>query len=384
MTSPDLAPTSAFTYTEPDARVADIEAEVAAAQRAGLSATLTTEAGLPYQVRAAVRVDNQWQFHPRKYCLGLAKAIIAAGGVIYEQTRAVKCDRSFSTVTTDRGNIHARTIVLATHLPFPNDGAYFARVTPERSYLIAARVNGDRPSGMYISIDEPVRSVRSTADGWLLVGGEGHKVGQLDDTTTAYDKLERWARERFDVTSIGYRWSAQDYRTSDGLPYIGRLTPKSDRLFMATGYSKWGITNGTAAAMILADLIQGRANPWATTFDSTRVALRQSAKNLATQNLDVAKHFVGDRIATLRPPSIEHLAPGTGGIVDLEGDTVAAFRADDGTVHGVSATCTHLGCQVKFNTAERTWDCPCHGSRFDVDGRVLEGPAVSDLARKGP
>jgi glycine/D-amino acid oxidase-like deaminating enzyme/nitrite reductase/ring-hydroxylating ferredoxin subunit len=378
----DLESAAAYTYTESDERAGDIEAEVSAAQRAGLAASLTTDTDLPYEIRAAVRVDGQYQFHPRKYCLGLAGAIARAGGGVYQRTRALDLDQSAMTVTTDRATIRAGTVVLATHLPFPADGAYFARVEAERSYALAARVAGDRVRGMYISADEPTRSVRSTADGLLLVGGESHKVGQDDDTRERHANLERWARETFDLTSIEFRWSAQDYRTADGLPYVGRLTSGSKRVFTATGYGKWGMTNGTAAAMILSDLIQGRENPWASTFDSTRIALRQSARRLVSENVDVAKRLVGDRLASLSPSSIESLEPGTGAIVKLDGQTVAGYRADDGTLHALSATCTHLGCQVRFNTAERTWDCPCHGSRFDVEGQVLEGPAVKDLVRK--
>jgi len=378
----DLERAPAYTYTESDANVADIEAEVAAAQRAGLSAALTTDTDLPYGIRAGVRVDDQWQFHPRKYCLGLADGIVAAGGRIFEHSRAVEIDEENATVTTARGSVHAGTIVVATHLPFSLDGAFFTRVEPERSYVLGLRVNGARPGGMYISVDEPVRSVRSTADGYVLVGGEGHKVGQDDDTEQRYAALERWARERFDVASFDYRWSAQDYRTVDGLPYVGRSTPGSERVFIATGYGKWGMTNGTVAAMILAELVQDREHPWAKTFDSTRVALRQSAPKFVSTNLDVAKHFVGDRVASVGAPRVEDLPVGAGGIVERNGETVAAFRAEDGSVRAVSATCTHLACRVAFNTAERTWDCPCHGSRFDIDGRVLEGPAVEDLPRR--
>lgn len=377
-------PADAFTYTEANESVPEIEAEVDAARRAGLPASFTTETGLPYAVRGAIRVGAQAQFHPRLYCLGLAQAIRADGGAVFECTRALHVDDGSATVTTDRGVVQAGAIVLATHLPFPPDGGYFARSEPLRSYALAVRVAGQRPTGMYISIDEPTRSVRSTADGWVIVGGEGHKVGHDDDTTERYRALEAWAQERFAVESIGYRWSAQDYKSADGLPYIGRMTAGSGRTFVATGYGKWGMTNGTVAAVILTDLIQGRDNPWAATFDSTRVALRQSAKQVFSENLDVAKRFVGDRVASLRAGTADELAPGSGGIVELAGERVAAFRDDDGVVHAVSPTCTHLGCQVSFNTAERSWDCPCHGSRFDVDGCVIQGPAVEDLAPKGP
>jgi nitrite reductase/ring-hydroxylating ferredoxin subunit len=179
-----------------------------------------------------------------------------------------------------------------------------------------------------------------------------------------------------------YRWSAQDYKSADGLPFIGRLTAGAERVYVATGFGKWGMTNGTAAAMIIADLIEGRDNPWAETFDATRIAPKQSARAFLRENLDVAKHFVGDRLGSRNLPDAEALTPGTGAIASMNGEKVAAYKEDDGTVHCLSATCTHLGCQVAFNSAERTWDCPCHGSRFDIDGHVLQGPAVQDLAPK--
>ena len=188
-----------------------------------------------------------------------------------------------------------------------------------------------------------------------------------------------WARDRLGAESVEHRWSAQDYTTPDRIPYVGRLSPRSEHVFTATGFGKWGMSNGAAAALLIADAIAGRDNPWAATFDSNRLAIRQSIKGVLSENLDVAKRFVGDRLATRNPPLAASLRPGEGAIVDLEGETVAAFRDDDGTLHAVSATCTHLGCRVNFNAGERTWDCPCHGSRFDTAGRVIEGPATVDL-----
>lgn len=377
-----LEEASSYTYTETDAELASIEAEVAAAQRAGLAVTFTTETDLPYAIRGAVRLDGQAQFHPRRYCLGLADAIVRAGGAVHEHTRALEVHKD-GRVTTDRGELNAELVVLATHIPISDVGAHFARMEPMRSYAGAFHIEGERPSGMYISIDQPTRSIRSTADGYVVVGGEGHKVGHDADTSRRYDALQGWAAERFGAPAFDYRWSAQDYQSADDLPFIGRLTPGSDRVLVATGFGKWGMTNGTVAAMLISDLADGVDNPWAATFDSTRGALRQGGKKLVQMNLDVAQRFVGDRLAHLRPPDIETLAPGEGGIVAQDGHTVAAFRDEDGELHCRSAKCTHLGCQVSFNTAERTWDCPCHGSRFDVDGQVLQGPAVEDLADRG-
>jgi Rieske Fe-S protein len=238
---------------------------------------------------------------------------------------------------------------------------------------------------MLISAGSPTRSVRAVpveGDDLLLVGGEGHRTGAGGDTERRYARLEAFAREHWDVQSVEYRWSAQDNVTVDHVPYVGRLNPREERVFMATGFAKWGMTGGTAAALLLADLLTGRENPWAPLLDPNRLTLRASAPRLIKENLHAGLRFVGDRVSKPGLRAAEELAAGEGDIVRLHDERVAAYRDDDGTLHAVSPTCTHLGCQVNFNAAERSWDCPCHGSRFAPDGSVLQGPAVHRLERK--
>jgi Rieske Fe-S protein len=213
----------------------------------------------------------------------------------------------------------------------------------------------------------------------VLIGGEGHKVGQDPDTRQRYAALEAFVQERFKVVAIRHRWSAQDYMPADGVPYIGRLTPGSPRRVVATGFKKWGMTHATVAAMILRDHITGAENPWARLYDATRLKPKAAAGSLLSENLNVAKRFVGDRLSTLRPPPAETLAPGEAGLRLVDGHKVAAYRDETGQLHAVNARCTHMGCLVSWNTAERSWDCPCHGSRFDTDGRVIQGPAFRPL-----
>jgi nitrite reductase/ring-hydroxylating ferredoxin subunit len=237
---------------------------------------------------------------------------------------------------------------------------------------------------MFISAGSPTRSVRAVpVDGeeLLLVGGEGHRTGEGGDTSARYEALERFAREHWDVESVEYRWSAQDNITIDSVPFVGPITPRNDQILMATGFAKWGMTNGTAAALLLADLVLGRENPYASLFDPNRLSVRASAVSFVRENAPVAWHFVGDR---LRRPSrsLDDLGPGEGDIVRHRGERVAAYRSQDGSLHAVSPVCTHMGCQVTWNRAERSWDCPCHGSRFAVDGSVLQGPAVHGLERR--
>ena len=379
----DFRRAAAYTYTEDPARVGDIQAEVEASQRLGLPASYTETTDLPYPVQAAVRFDHQALFHPRKYCLALAGAIPGEGSHLFEMTRATDVEEGATcVVTTEGGTVRAEHVVLATQIPFLDRGGYFAKTYPSRSYALGVRIDGPVPEGMYLSAEEPTRSVRPHPIGdetFLILGGEGHKVGQDPDTRQRYAALEAWSRERFPVRSIDYRWSAQDYIPADNVPYIGRLTAGSDQIYVATGFKKWGMTTGTLAGMLITDAILGRENPWAALFDATRLDLTHSAKTLITENLDVAKRFVGDRLSTLGAPPVEELPNGEGMIATVDGERVAAYRDERGVVHAVSPVCAHMGCLVTWNSAETTWDCPCHGSRYDYEGRAIQGPTVKDL-----
>ena len=385
----DLRRMAAYTYTESEAQVRGVEAEVAAATRLGLPASLVHETPLPFPVRAAVRFDNQAMFHPRRYCLGLADAIERQGGHIFEQSRADKIETSDRGVIvhTDAGTLEGDRVIQATLLPFDDPGGLFAKTHPSRSYALAARVPGDVPDGMFLGIDEPSRSVRpyqASTGTYLVIGGEAHKTGQDEDTEARFAAIEAWAHERFPaIEQIEHRWSAQDYMPADGIPYVGKATPGNDRMLVAAGFKKWGMTNGTAAAMLLRDLVLGNANAALEVFDATRVRPRQALGELAKQNVDVAARFVGGRLASA--PSLADLAPGQGAVVQVTGGRrLAAFRDEAGALSVLSARCTHMGCLVAFNDAERSWDCPCHGSRFDLAGRVLEGPATEPLAPEPP
>jgi glycine/D-amino acid oxidase-like deaminating enzyme/nitrite reductase/ring-hydroxylating ferredoxin subunit len=373
----------AFAYVTSSRRRPEIEKEVEVAREAGLPADLVEDTPLPYAVGAAVRFGHQAEFHPRRYLLGLAGELKCQ---IFEQSRAVALSHGDRCVVrTLNGQVIADRVVVATHYPFLDRALAFPRVYAQRSYAICVRIAGPPPDGMFISTEGPTRSLRSVplaGEELLLVGGEGHKVGTGGDTQRRYERLEDFAREHFEVLSVENRYSTQDGVTADGLPYVGKLNHLSGRAFMATGFAKWGITNGTAAAMILRDLALGRDNPWSSTFDPNRLTLRASARKLVAENAQVAAHFVGDRVKHPGVGSLDDIEPGEGRIVRMGREKVAAHRGEDGGVVAVSPTCTHLFCQLNWNRAERSWDCPCHGSRFTPDGRVLQGPAVRDLERK--
>ncbi len=381
----DFRRRTSYAYLGPGADPAEAEREAEAAFEAGLPASLVEETPLPYPVAAAVRFDAQAEFHVRKYLLALAEQLQGEDCELYEHSRAVQVDAGERCVVkTPGGNVTADHVVVATHYPFLDRALAFARVSQQRSYALLCRIAGEPPPGMFISGDSPTRSIRAVPlDGeeLLLVGGEGHKTGEGGDTEERYRALERFAREHWDVESVEYRWSSQDGTTIDTVPYVGPLMPRNERVLMATGFAKWGMTGGTAAAMLLSDRVQGRENPWAGLFNPNRVRPR-AAVAFVEENAKVGLHFLGDRLTKRGTRPIEDLAPGEGDIVRHAGQKVAGHRRDDGTLVAVSPLCTHLGCQVNWNTAERSWDCPCHGSRFSPEGEVLHGPAVHRLETK--
>jgi glycine/D-amino acid oxidase-like deaminating enzyme/nitrite reductase/ring-hydroxylating ferredoxin subunit len=369
-----------YTYAEsPDDRDR-IEDEVSAAVKLGLPASYTESTDLPFDVAAAIRFDDQAEFHPRKYLLALAERIPGGGSHLFEQSQVVDVDDEDPCVLrTSAGRVSAGQVVVATHMPMLDRGFYFARVHPERSYVVAARLRGGAPGGMYLSTENPAHSIRAHPyDGGelVLVGGESHKTGHKD-SSERYRALARWAESRFDIDRIEYRWATQDNMPVDGMPFVGRLWPFSHRLYTATGFKKWGLANGTAAAMILSDLILGRPNAWADTFDPLRLKLRAAASDLFKENADVAVRFFGDRLR--KRGSASTLGPGEGRVVRDGLGQAAVYKDEQGRTHSLSARCTHLGCIVSWNSAEKTWDCPCHGSRFSYDGEVVQGPAVNPL-----
>jgi glycine/D-amino acid oxidase-like deaminating enzyme/nitrite reductase/ring-hydroxylating ferredoxin subunit len=381
---------TAYTYVRSSARRPQIEDEVSAAREAGLPTRLVAKTPLPFPVAAAVALDDQAELHARAYLLGLAGLVQRNGGQIFEHSPVLGASwRGRPSVRTAEGSVQAGHVVVATLMPMLDRGLFFSRLTAKRSYCLSMTVRGTPPEGMFISAEEPTRSVRSQApvpggpdEELLIVGGEGHTTGEETATGERYRRLEHFAREHFDVRRITHRWSAHDLMPADGLPYVGPITPLGSRILTAAGYRKWGLTNGTAAAMILTDRILGRENPWAARLDSNRLTPRRSARGVAAEVAKDARHLIGDRFK--RSGTVEDLAPGQGGLVRIEGKLAAAYREPGGRLHAVSCVCTHLGCRVAFNEAERSWDCPCHGSRFAVDGTVLQGPAVQPLAQRLP
>jgi glycine/D-amino acid oxidase-like deaminating enzyme/nitrite reductase/ring-hydroxylating ferredoxin subunit len=378
---------TAYTYAADDSQVEAVEQESEAARAAGLDVHLTTGVPLPFDVPRGVCLHDQGQLDPVRYVRGLAAAVDGDGSQVFESTSVADVDEGSPcrVRTLDGVTLTADAVIVATNYPLLDRGLFFTRMEAARSYLVAARVRGSTPDGMFITAGTPSRSLRSHHDGadsWVLVGGEGHLTGADDAQPERYDALEQFAREHFDVMDVPYRWSTQDGMPSDKLPYIGPYTPASSRLFVAAGFQKWGMTSATIAARVLADLIGGRANRYADVFDPNRVTVK-SAPEVAKAQLWVARHIVGDRLAPADTRSSDDVPVGEARVVRSGLKKIGVYRDQDGLAHAVSLRCTHLGCLLHFNAAETSWDCPCHGSRFDIDGQVLAGPAVDALDRYG-
>ena len=376
-----------YTYAESEAGLKQVKQEAAIALELGLPATCTDSAPLPFPVRGAVRFDDQAQLHATKYLVGLARAVEGGGSHVFEESRVTDVDEGVPCrVTTESGAVIAGAVIVATNFPILDRGLFFARCHPHRSYLVAVALDAAPPEGTFISAEAPLRSIlphRAAYGDLLLVGGEGHRASERADVAERYGRLQAWAIERFPVASLEYRWSTHDAVPIDGIPYVGRISPFSRHVYVATGFRKWGLSNGTAAAMILADQILGKPNPWASVFNSNRVKPLAGGRRFVAENLRTGIRLVCDRVASRRS-GVPELGHGEGRVVELGGEKVAVHKDRSGKLSAVSAACTHLGCIVEWNGTDQTWDCFCHGSRFDHTGGVLQGPATKDLAARSP
>jgi glycine/D-amino acid oxidase-like deaminating enzyme/nitrite reductase/ring-hydroxylating ferredoxin subunit len=375
-------------YAEQDSEVEQVEREADVTRQVGLDVSLTREVSLPFDVAQGLSFATQAHFHPGQYLAGLAAAFVAAGGTLIEDVRVtdVDSDSDGCRVQTAAGELSAGHVVVATQYPVLDRGGQFSQLKAQRSYGVAGVLPEGVSAGMTINVGSPTRSTRSaTLDGeeLLIVVGEGHEVGHVTDTAPRWSALQGWARERFGVTEFRYHWSAEEVSSLDKVPFVGQIAPGSPRVLTATAFDGWGMTNGTAAALMLRDLITGVDNAWLTTFDATRAQTSlPPLKEFAKQNVHVAKTWLKDRIGGRPEGDPTQLGPGDAAILEAEGEQTAAYRDDDGTLHTVSAVCTHLGCTVEWNGGEKSWDCPCHGSRFHHDGSVLHGPATKPLPQR--
>lgn len=381
----DFSRQNNYTYAVTTDQLSKIEAEVEAACQLGLPASFVEEISLPFLVAGAVKFENQAQFHVRKYLLHLARSVPSSNSYLFENTKVETVKQNnLCEVITDKGILKANKVLITTHLPILDQGLYFAKTYPKRSYIIGARIDSSQaPQGMFIGTGKDYNSIRTTPDQdglLLLIGGGGHKVGTVSNTEERYLKLEQFARTNFGVETFDYRWSTQDMVSFDKLPFIGKLTPFEENIYVATGFSLWGMSNGTLSGMLLRDLVLGKHNSWAEIYESTRATPFLTPESIKA-NVNVGTHWVGDRLKGLTS-SVTDLKKNEGKIVTERGAKVAAYRDETGNLYTVSPICSHLGCIVSWNNAEKSWDCPCHGARFNYEGEVVHGPAISNLEKK--
>ncbi len=342
---------------------------------------------VPFAGGPGIRFENQARFHPRKYLAGLATAARAKGVLIFEQSGVEEFTDDPLEVKANGHSVRARDIVIATHNPLVGVvgmvGAtlFQTKLALYTSYVVAGRVPRDTvPDALFWDTADPyhyLRLDRHRDHDLVVFGGEDHKTGQASDSHARYERLEHAIAARIPTIDFTHRWSGQVIETPDGLPYIGQMT---DHQYAATGFGGNGMTFGTLAAIMIADAISGRRNPWSELFDPGRAAIRRGLWEYLKENADYPYYMVRDRFAGAEGRSQRSVKRGQGKVIEHHGAKVAAYRAPDGALTLRSAICTHMACIVRWNDAERTWDCPCHGSRFRSDGGVISGPAEKPLA----
>lgn len=382
-----------YLFAPPGENPGVLDKELEAAHRAGLGVveSLQQVPGLSFPFGKCLRFPRQAQFHPLKYLSGLCAAIMRHGGQIFCDTHVSAIENQAQPIVkTQMGHsVSAEALVVATNAPINNLLAIHTKQAPYTTYVIGARVpRGAVPRALYWDTADPyhyvrVESIYAEGDGHydiLIIGGEDHKTGQAQDGPARHAKLEAWARERFPmIESIDFRWSGQVMEPHDGLAFIGR-NPGDDNIYIATGDSGMGMTHGTIAGMLITDLIMARANPWAALYDPSRKSLHAPLE-FAKENANVAAQYAEDYLSGGDVDSVDDIAFGEGAVMRRGLKKVAVYRDSQGELHEYSAACPHLGCVVAWNTVEKSWDCPCHGSRFDHEGKVITGPAISGLAK---
>lgn len=368
------------------AEIRALQNEVVLASALGFDAMYQDD--VPFVRRPGIRYDGQARFNPRAYLAGLARLVQGGGCAIFEHTNAEDVTGDPPTVTAGTHTIHCDHVIVATHNPIAGKSSWLnatllqTKLALYTTYAVAGRVEaGAVPDALFWDTAEPyqyLRIDRHRGHDVVILGGEDHKTGQEADTPACYARLERALKARLAGVTPTHRWSGQVIETNDGLPLIGEVAPGQ---FISTGYGGNGITFGTLGAMMAADAVTGRGNPWSGLFDAGRTKIRGGLWDYIRENKDYPYYIVRDRFAGAEGRSLREVERGTGKVLSLDGQRAAVYREPDGAVVVRSATCTHMGCQVQWNAAESTWDCPCHGSRFATDGRVLGGPAEEPLEK---
>ena len=376
----DFQRVPACVFTQDEDYAEKIRQEYETYQKIGLDCRLEKEIPIPLKIKNALILNNQAQFNPKKYLDALADEAVKQGGTIYEDTRIVDFQpgERCTLKTGNKFTLDAGHVVIASHFPcYDGMGFYFAKLKPMRTYAVMAKYDKSFPKCHFINAEDPTRSLRYVheADSLLIVG-ESHKVGHHREDH--YLNLKKFGNEVFGIEEYQYQWSAQDYEPPRNIPYVGYLNKDTPNIFVATGFNKWGISGGTAAAMVISNMIQNGSSPYEELYSHTTL-MDVASSTFVTENADVAVQLISGKLKSGDTEIPE--SAGIGRVINLGGKRCGYYKDEDGREYIVDVTCTHMGCELKWNQLEASWDCPCHGSRFDYKGNVLEGPACLPLNR---
>ncbi len=379
----DFAYKDGYLFAETEEEEKELEQIWQATQRAGVDAVLASGIPVPLAFRSAICYKKQAQMHPLKYLYALLQAFQDRGGVVLNGTRTGQTEwkDDYHEVQTNRGTLRAEQLVYATHIP-PGINLLHFRCAPYRSYVLGVTLSDNNyPADLAYDMKEPYhyfRTHRIAGRPYLIAGGADHKTGH-GVPKESFQELETYLHQHFRVASVDFRWSSQYFESTDGLPYIGHLPGGEKGVYVATGFSGNGILFGSLSGRILADQILGRENPFKELMSPSRIKPVAGFSDFVRENADVAYRFVADRIGVDRLPSLADIAPGTGKVVSYQDRKLAIYKSMKGDITALHPVCTHAGCIVTWNNAEKSWDCPCHGGRFHTDGHVLTGPPRDDL-----
>lgn len=374
----------AYLFSETDGETKELTKILKASQNAGISITEVEDNCLPIRFQHSLRIKNQAQFHPLKYIFKLAEEFQKLGGKICEHTfvKETDFDEHIHTVQTNHNPIIARNIVYATHIP-PGINLLSFRCAPYRSYVIGVKLTDNNyPNCLAYDMKEHYHYFRTqviSGEKYLIIGGEDHKTGH-SNPEEAFNNLEAYAKHHFNIQTIPFKWSAQYYTSADGLPYIGKMPSGYKKSYVATGFNGNGITFGTLSAIIISNYILGKPNPYGKLFDPGRLKPIAGFTDFIKENADVAYHFIADRLSIKEINSLKDIKRGEGKIVDFEHQKIAIYKGENGLITALNPVCTHAKCIVNFNNVEKSWDCPCHGGRFDLNGKVITGPPRHNLS----
>ena len=375
----------AYLYSQEDDESEELDKILLSSQKVDVEVAEAKKNGIVVPFKKALLFKKQAQFHPLKYLSGLAKGYLDAGGTLLQRVFIynVTLENDIHIAKSDDLEIRANHIIYATHLP-PGINVLDFKCAPYRSYVLAVRLEDENyPDTLAYDIKKPYHYFRThKIDGknYLMVGGEDHKTGH-GDPGQAFKNLEEYVSQCYNLAQVAYRWSSQYYVPDDGLPYIGALPSGDDGVFVATGYNGNGMIFGTLSAQILTDLICGKENAYAGLFSPSRIKPVAGFREFVRENADVVYHFIADRFAAEKIESLNEMANDSGLLIRYEGRQLAVYKDINGYIHALDPTCTHAGCTVSFNAEEKSWDCPCHGGRYDIDGNVLTGPPPKNLKK---